>query len=76
MYGEAKALSIAEIKPRARSSKGNRGGFLLERTPLHAASLEFPEGILLQSRFEAPLPKDMRATITQLAKWLPDKSAF
>jgi RluA family pseudouridine synthase len=68
LYGDGKALYLSSFKrgwrgdPRAERP-------LLARTALHAATLELKHPRSGEALvFEAPLPKDLRATITQLEK--------
>lgn len=72
LYGSAKPLTIADIKPGVRRSgeEGSPESALIKRTPLHASSVEVvhPEGGQPMV-FKAPMPKDMLATLTQLRKW-------
>lgn len=68
LYGDGKALLLSSFK---RGWKGDPFDEkpLMTRTALHALSVRFahPETGAPMS-FEAPLPKDMRATIAQLSK--------
>jgi RluA family pseudouridine synthase len=72
LYGGAQALYLSSIKTRRfKLSKEVESELpLLQRVPLHALSLSFEHprtGEWLS--FEAPLPKDIRATLSQLRKW-------
>lgn len=69
LYGPSDPITIEHIKPSARRNGADReeGRSLISRTPLHARSLmiPFPE----TRTFEAPMPKDLSATLNQLRKW-------
>jgi RluA family pseudouridine synthase len=70
-YGRRTEFMLSEVKGR-RYNKGKheRERPLLSRVPLHASRLGFTHpatGEFL--RFEAQLPKDMRAMVKQLGKW-------
>lgn len=69
LYGTDAPFTISEIKRKKMSGRSERTGTLLERTPLHAHVLELPDGVLATNTFEAALPKDMRACLSQLRKW-------
>jgi len=69
LYGDDMALTISGIKRKKLSGRAENTGTILERTPLHAHILQFPEGTLEVNTFEADLPKDMRACLSQLRKW-------
>jgi 23S rRNA pseudouridine1911/1915/1917 synthase len=69
LYGDGKPLLISEIKRNYKlSQSADEERPILSRLALHAAQLSFKgidgEDILL----EAPLPKDLRASINQLGK--------
>ena len=74
-YGKGHGLLVSKIKgKRFRLGKNETEKPLIARTALHAQKL----GIALEGRtelttFEAPLPKDLRAGIKQLDKWLTPK---
>lgn len=72
-YGRRKALFLSDIKGKQfRLGKGATERPLLARTALHAASLSFAHpsfAVDTPVRFEAPLPKDLRASLQQLRKW-------
>jgi 23S rRNA pseudouridine1911/1915/1917 synthase len=68
LYGDGKPVLLSSIKPRFKLSKKEEAERpMLDRLGLHAWQLEFssPQE---KFRFEAPLPKDLRATLQQLAK--------
>lgn len=70
VYGARDSLDITDIKRTGLNLRIDKEPKpLLARTPLHAASIAFPDergGIL---SFQAPLPKDMRACLAQMRKW-------
>jgi RluA family pseudouridine synthase len=68
LYGDGQALLLSKLKRRWKGDLFDEHP-LLSRAALHALAAEFPHpksGVTL--RLEAPLPKDMRATIAQLEK--------
>jgi RluA family pseudouridine synthase len=68
LYGDSKPVFLSNIKPRYRHSSTPEEP-LLERTALHAWSLEVLHPINLQNlSFQAPYPKDLSATVSQLRK--------
>lgn len=70
LYGKREEFKLSEIKGRRyNAKKETEERPLLSRVPLHASRLAFnhPEtGERME--FEAPMPKDMRATLNQLGK--------
>lgn len=69
VYGGGNAVMLSNFKPSYRPSKRRPERPLIDRLTLHAYSLAFDhpatgERVLLQ----APLPKDLRATVNQLAR--------
>mgnify|MGYP001382713447 CR=1 FL=1 len=79
LYGKRESLNIAEIKTFGfKSGNDHTVTPLLDRQPLHAHAIEFDNPITgLRMRLEAPLPKDMKACISQLKKWnLENKRVF
>lgn len=71
LYGSGEPVRLSAIKHRFKLSKAEEEERpLLSRLALHAASLQFtgPDG--QEMRLEAPLPKDLDATLKQLRKWL------
>jgi RluA family pseudouridine synthase len=67
-YGDGKPFLLSKLKKRWRGDPIDERP-LLERTALHALSVEFPHPSSgAMQRIEAPLPKDMRASISQLEK--------
>ncbi len=72
VYGRNEEFMVSTIKGKKKFhlEKGTVERPLLTRTPLHAEILAFTDPFDGANRyFEAPLPKDMRATIYQLNKW-------
>ena len=65
VYGKRSELFLSEFK---RKNKEERP--LISRTTLHAQKIAFTHPSSGQwTGFEAPLPKDLRATMNQLQKW-------
>jgi RluA family pseudouridine synthase len=68
LYGDGDPLLLSKLKRRWKGDPFDERP-LLERAALHALSAEFPHPLTGASlKLEAPLPKDMRATIAQLEK--------
>jgi RluA family pseudouridine synthase len=68
LYGSPEPLLLSKVKGKWKGDAWSERP-LISRTALHAASAEFPHPRTGQpTKVEAPLPKDMRATLTQLAK--------
>ncbi len=70
LYGDGKPFMLSSIKRKFKLSDNDEAERpLLGRLALHAAALEFTkmDGTLLT--IEAPLPKDIGATVKQLNKW-------
>ena len=68
LYGDGEALLLSKLKRRWKGDPLDERP-LLARSALHALRAEFPHPATgLALTFEAPLPKDMRAAIAQLAK--------
>ncbi len=70
LYGDGQPILLSQVKPRYKLSKHEEEERpILNRLALHAAELTINLPHQQQStNFTAPLPKDMRATITQLQK--------
>jgi 23S rRNA pseudouridine955/2504/2580 synthase/23S rRNA pseudouridine1911/1915/1917 synthase len=69
MYGDGKPLLISQFKKnykRSQSEEEERP--ILSRLALHAAQLSFKGLNGEEMNLEAPLPKDLRATLNQLGK--------
>lgn len=71
LYGKRKALFLSEFKlKKYRRSKFEEEKALLSRTSLHSSRLSFTHPISKEKiSVEAPLPKDLKATLNQLRKW-------
>lgn len=68
LYGNGRALTIVDIKRLQQPPK--RETALMRRTALHSYQLSFVHPVSRNSMtFEAPLPKDFKASINQLRKW-------
>jgi RluA family pseudouridine synthase len=68
LYGDGDPLLLSKLKRRWKGDPFDERP-LLDRAALHALSAEFPHPLSGSAlRIEAPLPKDMRATIAQLEK--------
>jgi len=70
LYGDGKPFLLSSIKRKFKLSENEEAERpLLSRLALHASRLDLkkPDGTPLS--VEAPLPKDMSATIKQLNKW-------
>lgn len=71
LYGNGQPLLLSSIKHRFKLSKSEEEERpLLQRLALHASTLSFtaPDGTPIH--LEAPLPKDLEATLKQLRKWV------
>jgi 23S rRNA pseudouridine955/2504/2580 synthase/23S rRNA pseudouridine1911/1915/1917 synthase len=71
LYGNGQPLLLSSIKHRFKLSKSEEEERpLLQRLALHASTLSFtaPDGTPMH--LEAPLPKDLEATLKQLRKWV------
>ncbi|HTR30904.1 MAG TPA: RluA family pseudouridine synthase [Puia sp.] len=70
IYGDGKPIFLSGIKRNFKLSKSEEAERpLLGRLALHAHSLRFTDAGGTSHRFEAPLPKDLRALLNQLHKW-------
>jgi 23S rRNA pseudouridine1911/1915/1917 synthase len=70
LYGDGKPFYLSAIKKKYRLSDNDESERpLLSRLGLHASRLEFKkeDGTLVSA--EAPMPKDMAASVKQLDKW-------
>jgi RluA family pseudouridine synthase len=76
VYSRKKALFLSEMKKNYHLKKGKEERPLIQRTALHAHVLSFvlPGGEPI--KLEAPLPKDMKATINQLRKYNKSPKEF
>lgn len=70
LYGDGKPVFISQLKSRYKLSQSEEEERpLLNRLALHSSQLSFT-GINGEAyNLEAPLPKDLRATLNQLKKW-------
>ena len=70
LYGDGKPFYVSLIKRRYNQAKNEEEERpLLSRLALHAYRLEFDKADGTHVSVDAPLPKDMTATINQLNKW-------
>ena len=70
IYGDGKGLYLSSIKRKFQLGKNAEERPLLQRLALHAASLKIPHpasGEMMH--FLAELPKDLKASLSQLDKW-------
>lgn len=69
-YGDGAPLFLSQVKKSYRPGRGEEERPLLGRLGLHAAKLTFRSPITDENvTIEAPLPKDLRATLRQLERW-------
>jgi 23S rRNA pseudouridine955/2504/2580 synthase/23S rRNA pseudouridine1911/1915/1917 synthase len=74
LYGDGKPFLLSSIKPKFKLSKYElEERPILSRLALHAFSLRFTDVDGSMVSIEAPLPKDMRATLQQLEKRVQKK---
>ncbi len=74
LYGDGKPLYLSSFKRKYHASKKEEEERpLLSRLALHAYRLDFVKEDGTQVCVDAPLPKDMAATINQLNKWAKPK---
>jgi len=70
LYGDGRPLLLSKLKKKWKGDPFDERP-LVSRAALHALSVEFQHPVSGEMlRFEAPLPKDMRAAIQQLEKLL------
>lgn len=70
MYGDGKPVLLSSLKKKFKLSKNElEERPILGRLALHAFRLSFKDRDGITTDLEAPLPKDLRATLQQLAKW-------
>lgn len=75
LYGGAKALMLSDYKSGYRASTRREELPLIARLTLHAARLTFTHPTTgEQVTFEAPRPKDLRATLNQLGRLVAENS--
>jgi 23S rRNA pseudouridine1911/1915/1917 synthase len=69
IYGDGKPVLLSSIKHNFKLSKHEEEERpILNRLALHACQLKFKGADNNQYEFEAPVPKDLRATLQQLSK--------
>jgi 23S rRNA pseudouridine955/2504/2580 synthase/23S rRNA pseudouridine1911/1915/1917 synthase len=69
LYGDGKPVLLSSIKRKFKLSKLEENEKpLLSRLALHAFSLRFTDPAGAEQYFEAPLPRDMKALVSQLSK--------
>ena len=72
LYGDGKPFYLSAIKRKYKLSGSEEAERpLLNRVALHASRLEFVKEDGTEIKVEAPLPKDITASIKQLDKWQP-----
>jgi 23S rRNA pseudouridine955/2504/2580 synthase/23S rRNA pseudouridine1911/1915/1917 synthase len=75
IYGDGKPLLLSSIKHRFKLSKKEESERpLLNRLALHSSRLAFTGRNDERFEFEAPLPKDLTATLSQLGRHLKHES--
>jgi len=76
LYGDGKPLLLSSIKNKFKLSKNElEERPLMDRLALHALKLDIQSLNGKKLQLEAPLPKDLRATLQQLDKWKAKKVA-
>ena len=71
LYGGGRAILLSHYKPDYRPSARHPERPLIDRLTLHAARITFEHPATgARLTLEAPPPKDFRATITQLGRWV------
>ena len=69
LYGDGKPVFLSSFKHKFKLSKNEEEERpILNRLALHAYQLEFTGSDNKHYKFEAPIPKDLRATLQQLEK--------
>ncbi|MFL5811000.1 MAG: RluA family pseudouridine synthase [Flavisolibacter sp.] len=70
LYGDGKPVFISQLKAKYKLSQSEEEERpLLNRLALHAKHLRFTDKEGKEISLEAPLPKDLKATLNQLGKW-------
>ena len=70
LYGGSSGILLSSFKHDYKLGRGREERPLIARLTLHAESIEFDHPSQgKRMRFEAPLPKDFRATLNQLRKY-------
>ena len=67
LYG-GKYIYLSQVKRNYHIGKDQEERPLMQRVSLHAAGISFEDMNGKSVSYKAPYPKDMQATITQLAK--------
>jgi 23S rRNA pseudouridine955/2504/2580 synthase/23S rRNA pseudouridine1911/1915/1917 synthase len=74
IYGDGKPLFISQLKHNYKLSQAeDEERPMLNRLALHSAELTFTGIRGEEYNLKAPLPKDMKATLSQLTKWAERK---
>lgn len=74
LYGDGKPILLSSFKKKFNLSKSEETERpVLARLGLHAAQLSFTGLDNTIMKFEAPLPKDLKALLQQLGKWNAEK---
>jgi 23S rRNA pseudouridine955/2504/2580 synthase/23S rRNA pseudouridine1911/1915/1917 synthase len=72
LYGDGKPFLLSNIKKKFKlSDHDEEERPLISRLALHAWKLDFGKADGIHISAEAPLPKDMAASVRQLNKWAP-----
>ena len=75
IYGDGKPLLLSSMKKKfTLSKKYEKEKPLLNRLALHAGQLKFVDLNGKMKELEAPIPKDLIATLNQLKKWKRQKT--
>ena len=70
LYGDNKSLLLSSFKKKFKLSKlQEEEKPILNRLALHASELSFTDTNNNALKFEAELPKDLKALLQQLRKW-------
>jgi 23S rRNA pseudouridine955/2504/2580 synthase/23S rRNA pseudouridine1911/1915/1917 synthase len=70
LYGDGGSLYVSQLKKKFNLAKlEEEEKPILNRLALHAHKLSFNKADGQTISVEAPLPKDMRASLQQLSKW-------
>lgn len=70
LYGGDEGVFLSEIKEKYKPNRGEAEHPLIERVPLHASRIAFTHPASgKEMSIEAPMPKDLRATLNQLERW-------
>jgi len=70
LYGGGEGVTLSSFKESYRPPRGREERPLIDRVPLHAARLGLTHPVTGETlTLEAPLPKDLQATLNQLERW-------